>query len=64
MLTKFSLGMNMARKRGKSIYEKYGEILKKPKLSNEEIDKMRAHVRPLALAITEHVLKSKVEKIY
>lgn len=54
----------MARKKKKSIYDKYREILRKPKLSDEEIDRMRVHVRLLALALAEHVLKPKVEKIY
>ncbi|MDD2666644.1 MAG: hypothetical protein PHD13_04140 [Methanocellales archaeon] len=55
----------MAKKRGdKSIYDKYREILRRPKLSDEEIDKMRKNIRLLALAITEHVLKSKVNQIY
>jgi hypothetical protein len=54
----------MARKRKRSIYEKYRQILKKPKLSDEEIDKLRVHMRLLALSITEHVLKSKVEQIF
>lgn len=54
----------MARTRKKSIYDRYREILKKPKLSDEEIDRMRVNVRLLALAITEHVLKSKVDQIY
>ncbi len=52
------------KRREKSIYEKYRKILGKPKLSNEEIDKMRFNVRLLALAITEYVLKSRVNKIY
>jgi len=47
----------------KSIYDKYREILRKPKLSDEKIDKMRINVRLLALTITEHVLKLKVEQI-
>ena len=55
----------MARRiKKKSIYNKYREILRKPKLSDEAIDKMRVNVRLLALAITEHVLNSKVEQIY
>ncbi|MEM3573302.1 MAG: hypothetical protein QXJ62_03615 [Nitrososphaeria archaeon] len=54
----------MAKKKRKSIYEKYKEILRNPKLSNEEIDKMRFHVRLLALAIVEHSLKAKVNQIY
>jgi hypothetical protein len=52
------------KKRENSIYNKYRTILRKPKLSDEEIDRMRANVRLLALAITEHVLKSKVNQIY
>jgi hypothetical protein len=55
----------MARRiKKKSIYDKYREILEKPKLSDEEIDKMRVNVRLLALAIVEHVLRSKVNQIY
>jgi len=40
------------------------EILRKPKLSDKEIDKMRVYVKLLALAIIEHVLKSKTNQIY
>ncbi|MEM0328362.1 MAG: hypothetical protein QXN53_07305 [Thermoproteota archaeon] len=54
----------MAKRKRKSIYEKYREILRNPKLSNEEIDKMRFHVKLLALAIVEHFLKEKVDQIY
>ena len=55
----------MARKiKRKSIYDKYREVLRKPKLSDEEIDKMRFNVRLLALAIAEYVLKLKVNQIY
>jgi len=54
----------MAKKKRKSIYEKYREILGKPKLSDEEIDKMRVYVKLLALAIIEHFLKSKTNQIY
>jgi len=50
--------------KGKTIYDEYREILREPKLSDEEIDKLRFSVRLLALAITEHVLESKVDKIY
>ena len=55
---------SMAKKKRKSIYEKYREILGKPKLSDEEIDKMRVYVKLLALAIIEHFLKSKTNQIY
>lgn len=48
----------------KSIYDKYREILKEPTLSDEDIDRMRTPVRLLALALTEHVLKSKTNQIY
>jgi len=48
----------------KTIYDRYREVLKEPNLSNEEIDKMRVYVKLLALAITEHVLDSKVDEIY
>jgi hypothetical protein len=55
----------MARKiKKRSIYDKYCDILRKPKLSDEEIDKMRVNVRLLVLAIAEHVLNSKVNQIY
>ena len=54
----------MARKKRKTIHERYREVLKKPKLSDEEIDKMRINIRLLALAIAEHVLKAKVNQIY
>ena len=52
------------RRRENSIYDKYRKILRKPKLSDEEIDRMRVYVRLLALAIVEHVLKSKISEIY
>jgi len=52
----------MAKRKRKSIHEKYREILNKPRLSDEEIDKMRVYVRLLALAIVEHVLKAKVTR--
>jgi hypothetical protein len=52
------------RKKEKSVYDKYREILKEPELSDEEIDKMRTYVRLLALAIVEHVLKAKTNQIY
>jgi hypothetical protein len=54
----------MPRRKRKTIHERYREILKKPKLSDEEIDRMRFYVRLLALAIVEHVLKAKVNQIY
>ena len=54
----------MKKNKRKSIYDKYREVLKESNLSDEEIDKMRVYVKLLALAITEHVLGSKVEKIY
>lgn len=55
----------MAERKGEdSIYDKYRKILRKPKLSDEEIDLMRVNVKLLALAITEHVLKSKANQIY
>jgi len=50
----------MRKRKRKSIYEKYREILGKPKLSDEEIDKMRVYVKLLALAIIEHVLSRKL----
>ena len=54
----------MRKNKRKSIYDKYREVLKEPNLSDEEIDKMRVYIRLLALAITEHVLDSKVDEIY
>ncbi|MEM2292803.1 MAG: hypothetical protein ABIM42_07500 [candidate division WOR-3 bacterium] len=54
----------MARRKRKSIYEKYREVLRNPKLSDEEIDKIRCNVRLLALAIVEHFLKARVNQIY
>jgi len=54
----------MVRKKRKSIRDRYREILRKPKLSDEEIDRMRVNVRLLAFALTEHILKTKVEQIY
>lgn len=52
------------KKRENLIYDKYRKILRKPRLSDEEIDRMRVNVRLLGLAITGHVLKSKVNQIY
>jgi hypothetical protein len=54
----------MPKKKRKTIHERYREILNKPKLSDEEIDRVRVFVRLLALAIAEHVLRSKVEEFY
>ena len=54
----------MAKKKKKSIYLKYREILELPKLTDEEIDIMRKNVRLLALSLVEHVLKTKVDQIY
>jgi len=55
----------MARRiKRKSIHDKYREILKKPKLTDEEIDQMRKNIKLLALTITEHFLKSKINNIY
>ena len=63
-MSMMSFQNSMAKKKRKSIYEKYREILRKPKLSDKEIDKMRVYVKLLALAIIEHVLKSKTNQIY
>ena len=63
-MSMMSFQNSMAKKKRKSIYEKYREILGKPKLSDGEIDKMRVYVKLLALAIIEHVLKSKTNQIY
>ena len=63
-LNHYSFTIMARRKKNKSIYDKYREILRKPTLSDEEIDHMRVNVRLLALALTEHVLKSKINKIY
>ena len=63
-LMKFSPINSMAKRRKKTIHERYREILKESKLSDEEIDKMRVYIRLLALAIAEHVLKSKISEIY
>jgi hypothetical protein len=54
----------MPKRKRKTIHERYREILDKPKLSDEEIDRMRFNIRLLALAIVEHVLKVKVKEIY
>ncbi len=56
--------MSRRKKKENSIYNKYREILEAPKLSDNEIDKMRTHVRLMALAITEHVAKSRANQIY
>jgi hypothetical protein len=56
--------MPKRKKQENLIYDKYREILEAPKLSEDEIDKMRTHVRLMALAITEHVTKSEVNQIY
>ena len=53
-----------SRKREKSVYEKYREILRKPDLTNDEIDKMRKNIRLIALSLIEHVTKSKINEIY
>lgn len=54
----------MAKRKKKTIQNRYREILKEPKLSDDEIDIMRVYVRLLALAIVEHVLKAKVNQFY
>jgi hypothetical protein len=54
----------MRKRKGKTIHERYREILNKPKLSDEEIDRMSFYVRLLALAIVEHVLKTNINQIY
>jgi len=54
----------MRKNKRKTIYDRYREVLKEPNLSDEEIDKMRVYVKLYALAITEHVLDSKVDEIY
>lgn len=56
--------MSKRKRKEKSIYDKYREILEAPGLSRDEIDKMRTYVRLMALAITEHVTQSKVNQIY
>jgi hypothetical protein len=56
--------MPKKRRKEDSIYNKYREILEAPKLSDNEIDKMRTYVRLMALAITEHVAQCKVNQIY
>lgn len=52
------------RKQKRSIYDKYREILNKPELSDEEIDKMRKNIRLIALSLVEHVIKRKINQIY
>lgn len=42
------------------IRRKYREILQRPRLSDVQIDRMRAHVRLLTQAICEHVWGKKV----
>lgn len=42
------------------IRHQYREILGRPRLSDQAIDRMRAHVRLLAQAICEHVWGKKV----
>jgi hypothetical protein len=54
----------MRRKKKKTIYEKYRMILRKPHISNDEIDIMRKNIRLIALSLVEHVLKTKVDQIY
>lgn len=51
------------KKNKRTIYEKYRKILGNKNLSKEEIDKMRFHVRLLALAIMEHLMKAKTNQI-
>ncbi|MEM1670233.1 MAG: helix-turn-helix domain-containing protein [Candidatus Methanomethylicaceae archaeon] len=55
---------SIARRKRKSIYEKYRGVLRDSKLSNDERDKMRYHMKLLALAIVEHFLKAKINQIY
>jgi len=50
--------------RKKSIYDKYREILRNQKLSDEEIDRMRKNIKLLAFALVEYVLKRKINEIY
>jgi len=54
----------MPKKKENSIYDKYREILRKPSLSDEEIDRIRKNVRLIAFALVEYVLKRKVNEIY
>jgi len=48
----------------KTIYGRYREILKKPRLKDEEIDEMRKSVRLLALALVERVSQRETNQIY
>ena len=51
------------KKKKKTIYEKYREILERKDLSKQEIDKMRFHVRLMALAIMEYLMKTEDKNI-
>ena len=51
------------KKKKKTIYEKYREILERKDLSKEEIDKMRFHVRMMALATMEYLMKTEDKNI-
>lgn len=42
------------------IRREYRRLLNRPRLSDAEIERMRAHVRLLAQAICEHVWETKV----
>jgi hypothetical protein len=56
--------MTRKRKKEDSTYDKYRKVLRKPRLSDEEIDKMRVNVRLLALSLVEYVLKRKISQLY
>jgi hypothetical protein len=43
----------------KDIYDQYRETLEMPKLTRQEIDRMRENLRAIARAICEHVWKKK-----
>ncbi len=44
----------------RDIYDRYRQLLKRPRLTREEIDAMRVHVQRLARAICEHVWDKRV----
>ena len=50
---------NKPKRRRKTVYDQYREILEMPDLTEREIDEMRPHVELLAQTICEHVWDTK-----
>ena len=47
----------MSKRKEQDIYDQYRRILKMPKLTNQEINKMRVSISLLAQIIADHVLE-------